>query len=215
MVLERISLTSWKERLAATAKKVSVCFYLQDMVEDLDFAGPMEVFNAAGFTVFTVSREKKPIKSVGGLTVMADYDIHDAPPADVIVVFGGATKASVDDTELMAWIKARSLASEYTMSVCTGAFILGKTGVLDNLSATTYHTAIDQLTKQLPKTKVLSNVRVVDNGKVLTTAGVSAGIDGAFRLVEKIRGREYAKGVAATIEYDKWVPDQGLVLRSN
>ena len=101
------------------------------------------------------------------------------------------------------------------MSVCTGAFILGRAGILDNLTATTYHLAIDDLTKEFPKTKVLANTRFVDNGTVITTAGISAGIDGALHLVEKLRGRLYAQGVAATMEYDKWVPDQGLVINAS
>jgi transcriptional regulator GlxA family with amidase domain len=97
-------------------------------------------------------------------------------------------------------------------SVCTGAFILGRAGLLDNLTATTYHLQIDNLQKAYPKTKVLANTRFVDNGNVITTAGISAGIDGALHLVEKLRGRAYAQGVANTIEYDKWVPENGLVV---
>jgi transcriptional regulator GlxA family with amidase domain len=219
MNLERISLTAWNDRLAGLkagpAKKITVCFYLQDGVEVLDFAGPLEVFNVAGFDVFTVSREKKPIKSQGVLTVVPDYNIQDAPPADVVVVFGGATKASVNDPSLIDWLRARSLASKYTMSVCTGAFILAKTGLLDNLTATTYHSWIPELAKQFPKTKVVSNARIVDNGTVLTTAGVSAGTDGALHLVERIRGRDFAVGVAAMMEYDKWVPTQCLTVKKN
>lgn len=193
-------------------KKMTICFYLQDGVEVLDFAGPMEVFIAAGFNLFTVSKTYKPIRSQTILFITPDYSIQDAPAADVLAVFGGDTGPGTIDLSVISWIKAQKANTRYYLSVCTGAFILGKAGLLDNLTATTYHTAIEQLRKEYPKTKVLANTRFVDNGQVITTAGVSAGIDGALHLVEKLRGRTFARGVAATIEYDKWVPENGLVV---
>ncbi len=210
MVLEKTTLTEFKKRLAA--KPVTIAFYLQEGVEVLDFAGPLEVFATAGFNVITVSKTYKPLTSKTVLFITPDYTIQDAPPSDILVVFGGPTEPTVDDPEVMAWIKKQTDKDQYVMSVCTGAFILGKTGILDGLTATTFHTAIDDLTKAYPKTKVLPNTRFVDNGRVITTAGISAGIDGALHLVEKLRGRAYAQGVATTIEYDKWVPENGLVL---
>jgi len=218
MPLEKISLTAMRERirkyLLVPQQSVTVCFYLQDGVEVLDFAGPMEVFDAAGFKVFTVSRNKSSIKAQGILNAVANYTIEDAPPADVIAFFGGETRASTSDTALLSWVRTRSRSSAYTLSVCTGAFILAKAGVLDNLTATTYHTAIDGLAKASPSTTVLHNVRFVDNGKVITTAGVSAGIDGALHLVERLKGREFARTVADLIEYDKWVPEQGMIIKN-
>ena len=89
---------------------------------------------------------------------------------------------------------------------------MGNAGILDSLSATTFHSSIESLQAALPRTKVLANVRFVDNGKVITTAGISAGIDGALHLVAKLKGDEIAREVAAYMEYDKWVPNQGLVL---
>lgn len=210
MALVKTSLADFKNRLKA--KKPTVCFYLQDGVEVLDFAGPMEVFIAAGFNVFTVSKSYDIIHSQTILFVTPNYTIKDAPEADIVVVFGGKTKPTVDDPEVMAWLQSRRPKTQYFMSVCTGAFILGKAGILDGMTATTYHLAIDDLAKACPKTKVLPNTRFVDNGNVITTAGISAGIDGALHLVEKLRGRTYAEGVAQTIEYDKWVPDNGLIV---
>jgi putative intracellular protease/amidase len=195
-------------------QKISVCFYLQDGVEVLDFAGPMEVFSAAGFGVFTVSKNKAPLKSQGILTVMPDYSIVDAPPADIIAFFGGNTAPSVADEELISWVRSRAASTRYFFSVCTGAFILGKAGVLDGLTATTFHSAIDGLRTALPTTKVLSNVRFVDNGRVITTAGVSAGIDGALHVVAKLKGEGAATAAAQYMEYDKWVPGQGLVVKN-
>jgi transcriptional regulator GlxA family with amidase domain len=200
----------------ATMKKLhqqmTVCFYLQDGVEVLDFAGPMEVFSNAGFRVFTVSRKKEPIVSQGILKVMPDYSIEDAPPADILAFFGGNAGVASRDPAVISWINGRRSATSYFFSVCTGAFILGKAGLLDSLSATTFHASIEDLRKALPKTKVLADVRFVDNGKVITTAGISAGIDGALHLVSRLKGDEVAKEVAAYMEYDKWVPNQGLVI---
>ena len=212
MALVKMSLGDFQKQTGF--KKMTVCLYLQDGVEVLDFAGPMEVFIAAGFNVFTVSKTYKPIRSQTVLFITPDYTIQDAPTADVLAVFGGDTGPATIDSSVISWIQAQKAISKYYFSVCTGAFILGKAGLLENLTATTYHAAIDQLSKEYPKTKVVSNTRFVDNGNVITTAGVSAGIDGALHLVEKLRGRAYAQGVAATIEYDKWVPDNGLIVKT-
>ncbi|HLK29288.1 MAG TPA: DJ-1/PfpI family protein [Puia sp.] len=197
-----------------TSPNMSICFYLQNGVEVLDFAGPLEVFTAAGFKVFIVSKTKEKIVAQGTLTIVPDYSIEDAPPADIMVFFGGSTDAPSNDPALISWIQSRKKSTEYFLSVCTGAFIIGRAGLLDNLTATTFHSQIGSLRKMLPKTKVLSNVRFVDNGNIITTAGISAGIDGALHLVEKLKGREFAKNIAAVIEYDKWVPENGLIVKS-
>jgi transcriptional regulator GlxA family with amidase domain/DNA-directed RNA polymerase subunit RPC12/RpoP len=198
---------------AGEQKEITACFYLQDGVEVLDFAGPMEVFVAAGFTVFTVSKTKEPIVSQGVLKIIPEYSIADAPPSNVMVFFGGAHGAPSTDAQVINWIKSRTKSTEYFMSVCTGAFIMGKAGVLDNMTATTYHLQIENLQKALPKTKVLDSVRFVDNGNIISTAGISAGIDGALHFVAKIKGEDFAKQIAETIEYDKWVPNEGLIVK--
>ena len=192
---------------------MTICFYLQDGVEVLDFAGPMEVFAYAGFRVFTVSKTKNPIVSEGILKIIPDYSIDDAPPADIMAFFGGNSGPSSMDSSIMAWISERKSSTSYFFSVCTGAFIIGRAGLLDSLTATTFHSSIESLRKALPNTKVLSDVRFVDNGKVITTAGISAGIDGALHLVAKLKGEEMAKEVAAYMEYDKWIPGQGLIVK--
>src|ERR1700761_4921108 len=148
-------------------KQLTICFYLQDGVEVLDFAGPMEVFSYAGFKVFTVSRHKDPITTQGILKIMPDYSIDDAPPSDILAFFGGNAGPAAADPALISWIEGRRSATQYFFSVCTGAFILGKAGVLDSLSATTFHSSIEKLRQQLPKTNVLAGVRFVDNGHVI------------------------------------------------
>lgn len=209
MTLIKMSFFDFNKQLHL--KPAVVNFYIQDQVELLDFAGPMEVFSAAGFKVNTISKNKQTIHT-NSISFTPQYDIKDAPAADVLVVFGGSIEPTVTDTSVISWIRGQRNTTPYFLSVCTGAYILGKAGILDGLTATTYFVQIDNLQKALPKTKVLPNTRFVDNGNVVTTAGISAGIDGALHLVEKLRGRAYAKSIAQAIEYDKWVPDQGLVL---
>ena len=194
-------------------KKMNILFYLQEGVEVLDFAGPMEVFANAGFTVSIVSKTKSPVTSQGILKIIPDYSIDDAPAADILAFFGGNSGNASNDPMVINWIKTQP-APAYYFSVCSGAFILGKAGLLDHLTATTFHASIESLKKACPRTTVLSNVRFVDNGHIITTAGVSAGIDGALHLVAKIKGEKMASQVAAYMEYDKWVPGQGLVVQN-
>jgi len=194
-------------------KEISICFYLQDNVEILDFAGPLEVFIAAGYKVFIVSNSTEPITTQGTLKIIPEYSIENAPESNGLAFFGGSHGKPMNDPKVISWIKSRKKMTEYYFSVCTGAFIMGKAGILDNLVSTTYHTQIEALQKELPKTKVLPNVRFVDNGNVISTAGISAGIDGALHLVSKINGQEVAKQIAEIIEYDKWEPNQGLIIK--
>lgn len=201
-----------KNQQLSEDKKITVCFYLYDGVEVLDFAGPMEVFSYAGFKIITVAKTKSPLLSQGILKIIPDYSIKDAPQTDIFAVFGGSDEVATDDPEVISWIKSRDSATKNFFSVCTGAFILGKAGLLDQLTVTTFHKSIINLQKAVPKAKVLQNVRYVDNGRVLTTAGISAGIDGALHLVAKLRGKKVAEAIAKQIEYDKYVPEQGMDL---
>lgn len=189
----------------------TIAFYLQPGVEVLDFAGPMEVLVYAGYEVFTVSKTKDAIISQGILKIIPDYSIKDAPESDVLAFFGGNADNAYSDAEVMRWVKNRKNVDLY-FSVCTGAFVLAKAGILDGNTATTFHSALDGLQKRYPKVKVRRDVRFVDNGKVITTAGVSAGIDGALHLVARFQGLEKAKEVAFYMEYDKWKPGEGLIL---
>lgn len=193
-------------------KKMKIAFYLQQGVEILDFAGPMEVFAYAGFEVFTVARKKETVTSQGILKIMPDYSIDDAPTADILAFFGGNSGVASNDEAVINWITQQKETTKYHFSVCTGAFILGKAGLLDSLTITTFHLSIDDLKKAVPTAKVLSDVRFVDNGRVITTAGISAGIDGALHLVAKLKGEQAAKDAAFYMEYDKWVPNQGLIV---
>ena len=213
MPLQQQNLADRKKLIQNYLKKMTICFYLQDGVEVLDFAGPMEVFSYAGFNVFTVSRKKEPIVAQGILKILPDYSIDDAPRADILAFFGGNAGIACRDSAVVQWVEQRARSASYLFSVCTGAFIIGKAGLLKNQSATTFHASIESLRNTLPDTKVLSDARFVDNGKVITTAGISAGIDGALHLVAKLKGQQLAKEVAAYMEYDKWVPGEGVVVK--
>ncbi len=188
-----------------------IAFYLQDGVEVLDFAGPMEVFSYAGFKVFTVSKTRDTITSQGILKIVPDYALSNAPKADILAFFGGNAATAYQDSEVIDWVRNQENI-QYYFSVCTGAFILAEAGLLEHKTATTFHSALNQLEKDYPKTRVLRDVRYVDNGKIITTAGISAGIDGALHLVAKTQSFNIAQKVAYDIEYDKWTPGDGLLL---
>lgn len=210
--MELVKMTEAERKAEMGWKPLTVAFYLQNGVEVLDFAGPMEVFAYAGFKVFTVSRTKDPIVSQGILKIIPDYSIDDAPKSDIIAFFGGNGSSAFTD-DVVKWLVSRQNSAQYLFSVCTGAYALGKSGALDNQTVTTFHLSIDNLRKQFPKAKVLDNVRFVDNGKVITTAGISAGIDGALHMVSKIRGENVAIETAKYMEYDKWKPGEGLIVK--
>jgi len=194
------------------SKEITIAFYLQDGVEVLDFAGPLEVFTASGFNVFIVSKTTDPIISQRVLKIIPDYSIKNAPKADILAFFGGNSGVVSQDKDVINWVIGQKDSVDYLFSVCTGAFILGEAGILDNQTVTTFHESIENLRRSFPKAKVMSDVRFVDNGRVITTAGISAGIDGALHLVQKILGKERAKQTSIYMEYDKWVPNDGLIL---
>lgn len=189
----------------------TIAFYLQDGVEVLDFAGPMEVFSYAGYKVFTVSKTAEPIKSQGILTIVPDYSIDNAPKADILAFFGGNSSVASQNKKVIDWVKEQENVQHY-FSVCTGAFILAEAGLLDGKTATTFHNALEGLENGYSKIDVRRNVRFVDNGKEITTAGISAGIDGALHLVAKLQGVNAAKRTAYYMEYDNWNIGDGLIL---
>ncbi len=199
-------------------KKMNVAIFVYNNVEILDFGGPSEVFAAANykgdnvFNVYTVAANDKPLLSQGFITITPQYTIDNCPKPDIIVLPGGAQSESAKNEKVINWIKECSKKTKIIMSVCTGAMILSKTGLLDGKEATTWHGAIDNLKKMTPKAKVHSDTRFVDNGQIITTAGVSAGIDGALHVVQRLFGMETAQAVAKYMEYDKWKPEEGLIV---
>lgn len=198
-------------------KNVAVLLY--DGVEVLDFSGPAEVFASASgygangqekaFHLYTVSRKKSPVVSQGFLHVIPDYSIEDSPKPDILILPGGSSGVVTGDAEWMEWVKTAGRDAEHVLTVCTGAFIAGKAGLLEGVEATTWYNAIPRLTQQFPNTRVQPGRRFVDNGKIITTAGVSAGIDGSLHLLARLLGRYVADRTAEYMEY-KWTPESYL-----
>jgi putative intracellular protease/amidase len=196
----------------------NVAIVVYDHAEPLDWTGPFEVYNDAArtgaangepaFNVYIVSKTKDPVNAQG-MWVTPSYSIADAPKPDIVLFPGGPSNNIYDDPEFFAWATKVSKEAEIAQSVCTGAFVLGKAGMLDGLEVTTFHGAIDALQKMTPKTAVKRGRRFVDNGHIVTTAGISAGIDGSLHVVARLLGRRVADQVATYMEY-AWVPEASL-----
>jgi putative intracellular protease/amidase len=189
----------------------NVAIVLFPGVELLDFAGPGEVFSAAhdkdgaAFRVYTVAQSKDPVSSRGFVTITPQYSFEDCPKPDIVVVPGG--QVPTENAALREWLRAKSKDAELMMSVCNGAVVYAAAGLLRGLEATTHHGALQEVALLEPEAKVFSNRRFVDNGRVLTAAGISAGIDGALHVVERFCGEEVAWQTARYMEYD-WRPDE-------
>lgn len=201
--------------------KLNVGILIFQDVEVLDFAGPFEVFSrtrlepgvesrrsdaSAPFHVFTVAKTDELVRCTGGLEVLPAHTFEDAPRIDLLLVPGGfGTRALLNDEETLGWIRQIASRARQTTSVCTGSLLMAKAGVLSGHRATTHWGALDLLASLDPNLRVEGEARVVDDG-VISSAGVSAGIDMAFYVVEKLFGREVADETARYIEY----PRQGM-----
>jgi len=185
-----------------------------DDVEVLDFCGPFEVFGVTGrsaaeqpFRVYTVAAEPRPILARNALSVNPQHAFADAPRPDVLVVPGGwGTRREMHNERLVEWVRGRAVEAELVLSVCTGALILGKAGLLDGLEATTHFGAIDLLRETAPQCTVQPGTRFVDNGQIITAAGISAGIDAALHVVGRLLGTPVAEETARYMEY-RWERD--------
>jgi transcriptional regulator GlxA family with amidase domain len=191
------------------AKQYKVAILIYEGVYLLDFAGPLEIFNDAmendtssAFQVYLVSPDGKLIKAHTGTEITPQYSVMNSPQPDILVIPGGDLSLSANNKEVATWITKTSDSSMITMSVCTGAFILADLGILNGKEATTWFGAKKRLQKKYPDIKVVDK-RFTDNGKIVTTAGVSAGIDGAIHVVERLFGKEIAEKTAKYIEWEK------------
>ena len=189
--------------------KKTVAILVFDDVEVLDFAGPFEVFAVtdelrgyATFNVVTVAPAEGVVRARNGLHVVPDHTLESCPPAEILVVPGGfGTRALLRNDEVLAWVRARAAAAEIVMSVCTGALVLARVGVLDGLRVTTHHELLALLAELAPTAVVDAGARFHDNGRVLTAAGISAGIDCALHVVRRELGAEAAEQTARYMEY--------------
>jgi len=200
---------------------LTIGIHLFDNVELLDFAGPFEVFTTASrvysrlhpqapqpFEVLTVARAAGPIIARAGLQVQASHAFDNHPPIDVLIIPGGVVEAELEQKPVIDWIKRVSDSTTLTASVCTGAFFLAKAGLLDGKIVTTHWEDIPELHTRFPGLSVKENQRWVDAGKIVTSAGISAGIDMSLHLVSRLAGRELAVKTARQMEYDWQEMDQ-------
>lgn len=186
-------------------KRVGILIF--EGVELLDFAGPGEVFAACGgYETFTVAATTDPIRSQGFVTVTPEYGIADAPRPDILVIPGGHVGNVIDNEVLMAWIKGLASTADHLTSVCNGAFVLAEAGLLDGIEATTHWGSTAGLERRFPNTRVQTGRRFVDAGLIVTSAGVSAGIDMALHVVQKQMGLGVAEWTARYMEYE-WKPE--------
>jgi transcriptional regulator GlxA family with amidase domain len=189
----------------------NVAILVFNEIEVLDFAGPFEVFavtdqlrDRAAFSVSIVSPAGDAVRARNGLIVTPEHSFADCPQPQVLVVPGGfGTRALLGNEVVINWILERSRASEVTMSVCTGSLLLARAGLLDGLRATTHHRAIDELRRLAPAAIVDPGARFHDNGRILTAAGISAGIDCSLHLVGRLLGDDVAAATAAYMEYER------------
>jgi putative intracellular protease/amidase len=197
----------------------NLAIFIFDGVQIIDYTGPFEVLGQAHdanrrlFNVYTVAEKAGPITTNMGMTVVPKYTFEDMPKADVLVLPGGGVDRHLENAKVIKWVQETAGQAEYVMSVCNGAFYLGKAGLLDGLTATTFYGLIPELKELAPKARVVSDQRFADNGKIITTAGLSSGIDGALHLVERVAGRGYAQEVALNMEYN-WQPDSAYARAS-
>jgi transcriptional regulator GlxA family with amidase domain len=205
-----------RPREETAMETINVGILLFDNVEVLDFAGPFEVFSrtrlqpgvearrseeGAPFQVFTVARTRDPVTATGGLTVVPRHGFADAPRIDLLVVPGGfGTRRLLNDEETLGWIRRTAAAARQVTSVCTGALLLARAGLLQGRRATTHWASLDLLDSLGAGVTVERASRVVDDG-VITSAGVASGMDMAFYIVETLFGREVADETARYIEY--------------
>ncbi|MDQ6833650.1 MAG: DJ-1/PfpI family protein [Chloroflexota bacterium] len=203
--------------MAPDTGMMTVGIVLFDDVEVLDFAGPFEVFAVAGnvteggFKVVTVAERadaSKPIIARNGLKIVPDYTLADAPHLDLLVVPGGqGTRQEVSNPKLIGWIKRRAAEARLTTSVCTGAFLLAETGILAGKTVTTHWASVERMAQTYTMVHVRGDARFVDEGDIVTSAGVSAGIDMALYVVGRLKGAAIAARTARQMEYDHYKSD--------
>jgi transcriptional regulator GlxA family with amidase domain len=187
---------------------IPVAFLLDERATMIDFAGPWEVFqdggiaNVPGFELFTVAPTAGVIRASAGMKIVPEYTLENAPPAKVIIIpaQNGGRIALAGDPKVK-WLQERYSSADVIMSVCTGAFLLARTGLLDGLKATTHHLYLNDFAMEFPNVQLQRNQRFVDNGKLITAGGLSSGIEGALHVVERYYGAGASAKIANYMEY--------------
>lgn len=189
---------------------MNIGIFIFDGAEELDFAGPYEVLTQwaqqaseeRAIFVFTIARSSDPVRCAHGLRVLPDYAWGDAPALDLLLFPGGRVRQFLDDEETLDWVRSVRDTGALMTSVCTGAHVYASAGVLENRPATTWFGALDSLVEIDPTIELRRDDRFVDSGEVVTSAGVSAGIDMALHLVARLDSQERAESVRRYIQYE-------------
>lgn len=190
----------------------NVGLFLFDDVELLGFAGPYEVFSVTSelsdyslFRVFSVSEDGETIRTGNGLKVVPDFAFDNHPEIDILIIPGGVgTKKEMDKSAIVEWVRWNHDRAKMTVSVCSGARILARMGLLDGLEITTHHEVFDEVRRIAPSVRLNPTARFIDNGRILTAGGISAGIDASLHIIRKLHGEEIADRTARYMEYGDW-----------
>ncbi len=193
-------------------KRVGIVVFAD--IEILDFCGPFEVFSVtrldelrrheelSPFEVVLVSQHNQPVTTAGGMKVVPDFTFDDCPALEILVIPGGrGTRKEMHNDAMLSFVRSRAPDVEMLASVCTGSLILGKAGLLDNLRATTHWRSLRMMQKLFPKITVDTESHVVKAGNIITSAGISAGIDMALLVVAEYCGEDIARSTARHMEY--------------
>jgi transcriptional regulator GlxA family with amidase domain len=194
------------------SRTLDVAILLFPEVEVLDFAGPFEVFSVASriardrshppFRVSTVAAQRLPVAARHGLPVIANFSFEERPPVDLLIVPGGIVDQPLADPSTLSWLAAAAKQAALTASVCTGAFLLAKLGLLAGRTVTTHWEDIPELRSTFPDMTVVEDVPYVDGGDIVTSAGISAGIDMSLHLVARVLGTPAAQATARQMQYN-------------
>lgn len=193
-------------------KRVGIVLF--ENIEVLDFCGPFEVFSAtrlneerrreepSPFEVLLVAERNPPVVTMGGMKVIPDHTFENCPELDILVVPGGwGTRKELNNPVMLDWLRTRAAEVETLTSVCTGSMLLGFAGLLNGLHATTHWRSLDWMRESFPSVTVEYDKHVVEDGRVLTSAGISAGIDLALKVVTRYCGEAVARATAKHMEY--------------
>ena len=190
----------------------TVGILLFNEVEVLDFAGPFEVFSIATllesnekpFIVKTISENGELVTARNGLKVKPDYSFANHPSFDIVIIPGGfgAEQIEINNSSVIEWIKNQQSRVEFMTSICTGALLLAKAGILDGKKATTHWMDIDRLEQEFPNVSVQRGVKFVDEDSIITSGGISAGINMSFHLISRLHGKDVAIKTAKRMEYE-------------
>lgn len=203
------------------AQRWNVGILLFDEVEVLDFAGPFEVFSITTlqghqdkpFSVYVISQTGEMVHARNGLMIKPTCSFGDAPDLDAVIIPGGygAEEIEIHNDTIINWIREQSTKVKLVASVCTGAFLLAKAGLLDGKKATTHWMDIDRLEREYPKIDIQRGLKYVDAGSIITSAGISAGLDMSLYIIKKMLGSEVARATAKRMEYDIVIIDKEII----